>query len=517
MKKRELLTILICILIYINGMAQTFTPTGVAVSTFALDPVSSEVSYKKQIDSLIIANSWVATVIGPVDDQYNCHGYAWHMSDGGDKVSIGDPYPYFDNSSGSATYVSTLSTDTLRKIFYRGANQSAVTTNSSDFVISKWGPGYLVRHQVRDCPYGLDYYGNPIYYTLEYYKLNTSGATIVPQGTAVSVSTTLNIANASYNWSGDGNYVCASGTTSTGSVTGLKTTATYGYSARVYVSIYSPLSNTIIKGLRKVAVTGPPSNTPNISGPTLVCSSGGSFTLNNIPLGNTVKWKSSSNLSTQNAYANPCIFVSTGNDIGWVKAVLSTSCITGRDSMQYSVWSGTPKTYISGPGSGYTYHTYTFYANPSTYSNATSFIWNLNPLNSNHIYNLGSYADIAFYNPGGYYQILARAQNTCGLGEYSWRGISIYFSMSYSLSPNPASDNVTLTITEADPEKAAIADPEFANYTVSIYNFYGILQSNFKKAGRNFTLPVSNLKNGNYIVNITNGEETKSLPLVVKH
>lgn len=124
----------------------------------------------------IAENDWNATIIelNILSAQYNCHGYAWHVSDGGNKVRIeGGPGPYIDGDYHS--YVLTDNTDTLRKVYYNGVRHSAITTETQDIVISKWGNGALVRHAVNDCPYR-DYYGHPVSYTLEYYEIPMSGA-----------------------------------------------------------------------------------------------------------------------------------------------------------------------------------------------------------------------------------------------------------------------------------------------------------------------------------------------------
>jgi fibronectin type III domain protein/type IX secretion system substrate protein len=61
------------------------------------------------------------------------------------------------------------------------------------------------------------------------------------------------------------------------------------------------------------------------------------------------------------------------------------------------------------------------------------------------------------------------------------------------------------------------SDNENFDCSIQIIDYYGSLHYQATKSGDNFTIPVSNLKNGNYFVKITNGKKTFNLKLVVKH
>jgi len=180
MKKIFLLLILaIAIKITLGQDTIIKTPTGVSVPAEIETVVYSEgqVAYAYNFwENKIADSSWNATIIelNTLSAQYNCHGYAWHVSDGGNKVRIeGGPGPYIEDEN--ASYIQTSSTKNLRKVYYNGGGHSAITTETSGIVISKWGWGPLVRHAVNDCPYR-DYYGHPVSYTLEYYEIPMSGA-----------------------------------------------------------------------------------------------------------------------------------------------------------------------------------------------------------------------------------------------------------------------------------------------------------------------------------------------------
>ncbi len=71
-------------------------------------------------------------------------------------------------------------------------------------------------------------------------------------------------------------------------------------------------------------------------------------------------------------------------------------------------------------------------------------------------------------------------------------------------------------VTKEDTE-ALTMETEVPEFDVRIYDMNGNMYYTGKKSGLYFTLPVSNLKNGSYIISISNGEKKKSIPLIVKH
>ena len=428
---------------YSQGVTR-YTPTGISVYAIDYDEIYSAeaiAAATAQWQDSIINAGWNATIVGPCSSIYNCHGYAWHMSDGGDTIWLpndSDVSKYFNGVDGqNATYKEVDSPSKYRKVYYNGASHSAIVDpDNPTRVISKWGSGPLVSHLPGDSPFDD--------YTLEYYELIIDESpTSVAKGCASNVST-LNISNATYSWSGDNNYVCAAGTTYTGSVTGLNTTL--NTSGKVKVEIASPYSNTTVKGIKEFSVTSAPSN-PYITGSVRVCSSGASFTLNNVPSGNTVTWSHSSNLYTSDVHANPCTFVPTGSGNGWIDVTVSTVCCSSTFSIDYfSVWIGVPEVaYISGPTYTPNYEWATYYAQPNDpVMGISDYNWVLNPLNDNVVYDYGWTADIAFYNSGNY-QLLVRGQNACGWGDYTMTGIEVYDSERLSIFPNPANGEVSLT------------------------------------------------------------------------
>lgn len=267
-----------------------------------------------------------------------------------------------------------------------------------------------------------------------------------------------------------------------------------------------------------LATTGGP-----ISGNTLLCQSPNTtFTYSNPPAGTTVTWTKSSKLeyiSGQSTNFYTVRAYSWASGPGWVKASLNSAC----EGLKYNVWVGPPTLEVTGPSEGYTYNTYTFYADPiGPYSSASNYNWVLNPEYGNHVYNYGDYADIAFYDPYDGYQVLARAQNTCGTGNYAVWNIFIYnYWEEYSISPNPASEIVTISVAKSSisnpTAKELKAEDLNKTYTIRIFDFYGNLHFSCIRSGESFTIPVSNLRDGNYFVQINAGKRISNLKLVIKH
>jgi lysyl endopeptidase len=268
--------------------------------------------------------------------------------------------------------------------------------------------------------------------------------------------------------------------------------------------------------------------TPYIYGYQLVCSSGTSYFVSTVPTGYTISWNASYNLTLPtNTHVNPIIATAYGNGPGWVQATLSSTCKT-ITLPHYAVWVGTPVLNVTGDAtSGCTNTTHYFTASPTgPYANESNYTWSLVPLNGNYLSPYGyqnNSCAITFYNPysASGYSVQARAQNSCGTGGYGSTSIYIHNCYYFSLSPNPASETVTVTKkasgTTDGIASAAISEDASTIYTIRIVDFYGKLYYSTTKSGESFTFPVSNLKDGQYIVQITDGKNPTNLTLIVKH
>lgn len=119
------------------------TPNGSSVLVGVL--VNGELSNSEKVN---IANqihqTYGVEILGYPTFSYNCHGYAWHVSEGGDNVWMGlDNGTYEDIYWEDSSYVE-VPESLATKVSYSG-NHSAVRISGSEFV-SKWGYGPLVKH-----------------------------------------------------------------------------------------------------------------------------------------------------------------------------------------------------------------------------------------------------------------------------------------------------------------------------------------------------------------------------------
>jgi len=105
---------------------------------------------------------------------------------------------------------------------------------------------------------------------------------------------------------------------------------------------------------------------------------------------------------------------------------------------------------------------------------------------------------------------------------------SCYYSY-YTLSPNPASDNVELSINSLQTNNPSTAnngtlksakvtpDASATTYSVRIFNTTGALVYSANKTEKTFTIPVKNLLDGTYIVELNDGKKVYRKHLLVKH
>ena len=135
-------------------------------------------------------------------DKFNCHGYAWHMHEGGSMRWIG-----WQASNGEDTYMTDGSYIKVcnevfpGKVSWGSDDHSAVTTATPGRWISKFGPGAYLIHDYNDTPYN-----NSIY---NYYSSTTITGPLLLCNAA---SGTFSVGpGATYSWSCGGGLVATSG------------------------------------------------------------------------------------------------------------------------------------------------------------------------------------------------------------------------------------------------------------------------------------------------------------------
>ena len=163
MKKYSITLLIIAICFSLQGQTYKdktiYTPNGTAIT--ALKLVSGDYSAS---DKKYLKNYWLnyysnrIVFIGEATRSYNCHAYAWHVSEGGIKVWINTPND--DKYWNDGSYTSASSSDGS-KVSFASDDHSAITTSQSGYFQSKWGSSPLFKHAINDCPYSsskLNYY-----------------------------------------------------------------------------------------------------------------------------------------------------------------------------------------------------------------------------------------------------------------------------------------------------------------------------------------------------------------------
>jgi hypothetical protein len=266
-----------------------------------------------------------------------------------------------------------------------------------------------------------------------------------------------------------------------------------------------------------------------VSGPTLICSSG-TFTVNNVPAGCTVYWDKSSNITLPtDRTTNPIVATANGNGSGWVQVTINSTTCGSVTLPQFPIWAGKfESTVVSGQAAVCPNSLYTYTAQvPGGHSPSYSYSWTY----PSGWYNNGQLQNwillqTPMYNMT-YGTVRVSITNQCGTSGYS--GITVYPGGGcphyFTVYPNPASDNVTITIID---NSASNTDTTFVNqnianvnvptnFTVRIYNSQSALISSVKRSGMSFSVPLTNMRDGIYIVEVNDGKNSTTQTLIVKH
>jgi len=161
--KRILLFLLLTLQVTVL-LAQT-TPNCTSVAPYALTRTELTPAQITQLNNDAAAQYPNATRLANASATYNCHFYAWNMTQGGPTVWIntpGDDQYWLDGS-----YVQTTNTAAFpAKVSYASDDHSAVTTATANILISKWGSWPLMQHNKNYTPYNST--------TLKYYVRNNT-------------------------------------------------------------------------------------------------------------------------------------------------------------------------------------------------------------------------------------------------------------------------------------------------------------------------------------------------------
>lgn len=218
-------------------------------------------------------------------------------------------------------------------------------------------------------------------------------------------------------------------------------------------------------------ITTNTSRPPSIVGPDLVCSSGASFSFNNLPTGATITWTNSTILSRISApNSNPGIFSANGQGNGWIQAEIALSSGCGNNIIvRKEVWVGNPNpvTKLSHVSFGCTMGE--IFAKPAL--SAEQYEWQVSGAvitdNGGTSYINGSSIFVDPHDNLSSFTVKVRSINSCGTSDWYTKSIpmdcsggptplstapevDIDASETIVAYPNPANDQITVIIVRED-------------------------------------------------------------------
>jgi hypothetical protein len=166
--KRIFLMLVLSSIAY-SGVAQyntasIYTPNGSKVYDTGTFVGSDFTPYQQSliIDN-IIANYNSVVIISNPTNKYNCHAYAWHITEGGSNIWLGLSSTTAHSIYWTDQSYAKVPENVATKVVYAG-NHSAIRLNSTWYQ-SKWGPGALVKHHPNNVPVGYLPSSTKHYYT----------------------------------------------------------------------------------------------------------------------------------------------------------------------------------------------------------------------------------------------------------------------------------------------------------------------------------------------------------------
>jgi hypothetical protein len=271
----------------------------------------------------------------------------------------------------------------------------------------------------------------------------------------------------------------------------------------------------------------PASAVPAISGNNLICSNE-PYSIINVPnLTSSVHWSINSFASvtsgqgTSNVILNPSGTTSGNATIGVTMAVGNCAPFP---LVNKNVWVGKPELYfIAGPNHvQLAFYSVNYVAVPYDPLASAVYTWSVSP--TCHELNAFNWDAFITFPYDGDYLVSLSAQNACGQTAPIQKFVSVGIYEPYSIFPNPASDSFTLSIVEDNPEKSIGIVPQQprlnksmnAAYTIKILNSFGHQVYFVKTKNKEITIPISNLKDGGYIVVVNDGKNSFRKQLLVR-
>ena len=237
---RKLLFITLALLLYALSYSQTqsnvSTPKGNSVTAYIVPEMTDTERqyYDNQYSALNRTLLYYFNDNRSSSKRFNCHGYAWNMSEGGPVRWIGyyvttDEDVYMTDGS----YIRVCNEIYPGKVSWVGGDHSAITTATPGRWRSKWNMFPLMEHNKDDTPFGTNY----AYYAST--KISGSTSSLCSGTRIFSVK---NIPGATYSWTHSAT-VTPVGPTNTSNLTVQRNGSSNG-AAWAQVQITTPCSGT---------------------------------------------------------------------------------------------------------------------------------------------------------------------------------------------------------------------------------------------------------------------------------
>jgi hypothetical protein len=129
----------------------------------------------------------------------------------------------------------------------------------------------------------------------------------------------------------------------------------------------------------------------------------------------------------------------------------------------------------------------------------------------------GTSAPTAYTTRNGIFTITA--QTTCGtyVGTYTWPVITQGWGFRIQMNPNPATDNLVVSITDESSEVKALPQDKIVAMTLySLSSTVVVKRWTFKNNQSRFNLNVSDVKNGHYILVVQKGKYQQSEQIFIE-
>ncbi len=250
---------------------------------------------------------------------------------------------------------------------------------------------------------------------------------------------------------------------------------------------------------------------PYITGPSTVCTTNSTFTLNNRPSGTTVSWTHSSNLAYVSGQGTDNYTVKAANSsvkgAGWVKATVSSSY--GSQTITKKTWVGAPDFVLTGDTQIYVRMmgiAEIFYAD-GLLNGAVSTTWTCDGA----IATVTGGPVIGRFTAGaspGYGSVYATLSNVCGSTEK--RLLVEVLGSWYSVYPNPAIDQVTIEM-----DQSKLPDKEKDKpVKIQLYDKWMNLKTERTVRGKKAVINLASLPADVYMLHLVVGNNVYSSKIV---